>query len=129
MLNDPIANALSVLVNAEKIGRSTCIIRPSSKMIKKILGILNEKGYVGNYEIQEAQGGENLVLNLIGKVNKANAIKPNYTLGYRDIEKFEKRYLPAKGFGILILSTPKGVMTNEEARENKIGGKLLAYCY
>jgi len=129
MLNDPIANALSLIVNAEKIGRANCIIRPSSNMIKKILDILNKKGYVGSFETLEAQGGENILLNLLGKVNKANAIKPNYALGYRDVEKFEKRYLPASGFGILILSTPKGIMTNEEAREKKIGGKLLAYCY
>lgn len=129
MLNDPIANALSLIVNAEKIGRATCTIRPSSKMMKKILDILNKKGYVGSYEMEKSQGGENIMLNLIGKVNKANAIKPNYAIGYRDIEKFEKRYLPASGFGILIISTPKGVMTNEEAREKKIGGKLLAYCY
>lgn len=129
MLNDPIANALSLIVNAEKIGRVNCVIRPSSNMIKKILDILNKKGYVGSYETLEAQGGQNILLNLLGKVNKANAIKPNYALGYRDIEKFEKRYLPASGFGILIMSTPKGIMTNEEAREKKIGGKLLAYCY
>ncbi|MGD0511047.1 MAG: 30S ribosomal protein S8, partial [Candidatus Micrarchaeaceae archaeon] len=39
------------------------------------------------------------------------------------------RYIPSKDFGILILTTPKGIMTNKEARENKIGGRLLAYVY
>ncbi|MBW2998516.1 30S ribosomal protein S8 [Candidatus Woesearchaeota archaeon] len=129
MLNDPIANALSLLVNAERIGRSNCTIRPASKIIETILKILNKKGYVGDYEKVPNNGGDDIVLNLIGKVNKANAIKPNYAISYRDIEKFEKRFLPAKGFGVLVISTSKGIMTNEEAREKKIGGKLLAYCY
>ena len=44
-------------------------------------------------------------------------------------EKFERRYLPAKGFGILIVSTSIGMMTNEEAKIKMIGGKLLAYVY
>ena len=44
-------------------------------------------------------------------------------------EKFEQRYLPAKSFGMLIISTSKGMLTNIQAKEKKIGGKLIAYCY
>ena len=44
-------------------------------------------------------------------------------------EKYEKRFLPAKGFGILIVSTPKGLMTHEEARKKKLGGVLIVYVY
>ena len=44
-------------------------------------------------------------------------------------EKFEKRYLPAKDFGILLVTTNKGVMTHEEAKKNHVGGKLLAYVF
>jgi small subunit ribosomal protein S8 len=46
-----------------------------------------------------------------------------------EFDKFEKRYLPARGFGIIIVSTNKGIMTLEEAKEKRIGGRLLAYCY
>jgi len=46
-----------------------------------------------------------------------------------DFEKWEKRYLPAKGFGSIILTTPEGVMTHSEARDNGIGGELLAFVY
>jgi len=129
MLNDPIANMLSLIVNAERVGKDTCTIKPSSKLIEKILDIMNKKGYVGTYEKVESQGGYKLVLNLIGKVNKCNAIKPRYSLESTQIESFEKRFLPAKNFGILIISTSKGIMTNSEAKEQKVGGKLIAYCY
>ncbi len=46
-----------------------------------------------------------------------------------EFEKFEKRFLPAKDFGFLILSTSKGIMTHLAAKEKSIGGKLLAYVY
>ena len=46
-----------------------------------------------------------------------------------EFEKFEKRFLPAQDFGILILTTNQGVMTHKEAKERKIGGRLLAYVY
>ena len=46
-----------------------------------------------------------------------------------EFEKFEKRYLPAKGFGVLIVSTPKGIVKQEDAVKNNSGGVLLAYCY
>ena len=46
-----------------------------------------------------------------------------------EFEKFERRYLPAKGFGFLLVSTSKGIMTNEEAKTNGVGGKLIAYIY
>ena len=46
-----------------------------------------------------------------------------------DFEKFERRYLPAKDMGILIVSTPAGIMTHVEAKKKGLGGRLLAYCY
>jgi len=44
-------------------------------------------------------------------------------------EKFEKRYLPAKDFGMIIVSTNQGIMTHIEAKEKGLGGRLLAYVY
>jgi small subunit ribosomal protein S8 len=44
-------------------------------------------------------------------------------------EKYEKRFLPAFNYGILIVTTPNGVMTHEDAKKEGIGGRLLAYVY
>ena len=68
-------------------------------------------------------------MNLLGNINKCGVIKPRFNAKMKDFERFEKRYLPGKGMGILIVSTSKGIMTLEEARKQKIGGKLLGYCY
>lgn len=128
-LNDPLSNALSVILNDQLVGRSECSIKPHSKVIRKVLRIMNEKNYIGEYKIVEDGRGGHLIINLIGKINKCGAIKPRFHVTLEEYEKFEKRYLPAKDFGILIVSTSQGIMTHKEAKEKKIGGALLAFCY
>lgn len=129
MLNDTLANALNVIKNAENVGRKTCTILPTSKIVEQVLAILNEVGYVGVFEKEEAVGGARLNLNLLAKVNNCGAIKPRTAIKFTEFEKFEKRFLPASNIGILVVSTSQGIMTNQEARKRKIGGALLAYCY
>ena len=51
VLNDSLASALSHILNCEKIGRKECILRPASNLLLEVLKILNEKGYLGSYEI------------------------------------------------------------------------------
>jgi len=128
-LNDPLANALSKVLNSEATGKKEVIIKPSSKLIKNVLDILNEEGYVGKYEEVGDDRGAYLRLSLISSVNKCGAIKPRFAVSLDSYERYEKRFLLAKGFGILIVSTSKGLMTHTKAKEQKIGGKLIAYCY
>ena len=128
-LNDALANALSLINNAEKIGKTECVIRPVSKIILSILNIMKENHYIGEYKIIESNSGNYITLNLIGNINKCNVIKPRFAIKKDEFEKFEKRYLIADDFGIIIISTSQGIMTLEEAKEKKLGGKLLAYCY
>ena len=128
-MNDPLAAALSKMINAEKIGTKEVMFKPVSGFMKKVLDILNAEGYVGLYETIEDGRGSHLVLNLLGKVNGCGVVKPRFTVSMKTYEKYEKRFLPAKGFGILIVSTSQGLMTHVEAKEKNIGGKLIAYCY
>ena len=129
MLNDPLANIMSAILNNEKVGKKELIIKPVSKVIKKVLEILKEKQYVGEFKEIEDGRGNYLMLNLLGNVNNCGAIKPRFATKIDEFEKFEKRFLPAIGFGLIIVSTSKGIMTLEEAKKQKIGGKLLVYCY
>lgn len=128
-MNDPIANALSKILNSEKIGQKTCLIKPVSNTLKKILDVMNENNYIGTYAEIEDGRGKHLKLNLTGNINNCNVIKPRFSVKIETYEKFEKRFLPAKDFGIIIMSTSQGVMTHNQAKEKRIGGKLLAYCY
>jgi small subunit ribosomal protein S8 len=128
MLNDNLANVLSHVLNCEKTGKTECKVK-SSLLIKKVLQIMQENTYIGGFSETVTTRGSVLNLSLIGAINKCGVIKPRHAVGYREFVKFEKRYLPAKEFGILIVSTPKGIMIHSQAREKKIGGKLLAFCY
>lgn len=129
MLHDPLANALSVMKNAEMKGKGLCIIRPSSKLINGVLQVLKGKGYISGYDyIDDGRAGVFRV-KLSGNINNCGVIKPRYPLKKEEFEKWESRYLPARDFGILLLTTTEGVMSQYEAKEHGIGGKLLAYIY
>lgn len=129
MLNDPLAIALSKLMNAEKRSKNEVLIKPISKIIKTILKIMNENNYIGAFEeIKDSTGGF-LKVHLLGNINKCCVIKPRFSTGKDEFEKWEKRYLPAKDFGLIIVSTPQGVMSHYQAKEKNTGGALLAYCY
>ncbi len=129
MLNDTLANALSGIVNYDKVGKKQYLVHPASRITKRVLTIMNEQGYVGIAEdVTEARGGV-LKVNLLGNINKCGVIKPRFAVTMDEYEKFEKRFLPAKGVGVIIVSTIKGLMTHDEAKEKNLGGRLIAYCY
>jgi|SRR3989338_1946085 len=129
MLNDHLAAALTKIINAERVGKREVVIRPASKMIKVVLTLMNEHNYVGSSEETKDDQGGILRLNLLGNINRCGVIKPRFSTTSKGFEKWEKRYLPAKDFGIIVVSTPHGVMTHIQAKEKNTGGRLLAYCY
>ena len=107
MMNDPLASALSNINNAEKIGKAQCSTKPVSKILRRVLDIMKDHKYIGEYEVVEDNKGGIVNINLLGAINKTQAIKPRFSVQTKTYEKFEKRFLPAKDFGILIISTSK----------------------
>ena len=106
---------------------------PASNLKKEITKILFEKGYILNYKfIEDGPQGTIKVALKYDPVTKENAIKflkrvstpglRKYT-GYKDMPRV------INGLGIAILSTSKGVMTDKEAAQQKIGGEVLCYVY
>ncbi|MBI4149404.1 30S ribosomal protein S8 [Candidatus Woesearchaeota archaeon] len=128
-LNDPLANTLSKMLNAERRGKKMVVITPVSKMIKSVLSIMQDNHYIGAHEEVTPEKGGVVKVALLGMMNACGAIRPRYQAALEDYERFEKRYLLAKDFGVLIVSTSRGVMTHAEAKKKGIGGRLLAYCY
>ena len=128
-LNDPLANVLSLIVSADHRGVREVTTKNNSKVIRRVLDMMNEAGYIGSYEVIEDNKGDLLRINLLGRLNKAGVIKPQHQIKKNDFERFEKRFLPAKDFGFLIVSTNKGIIRHMDAKEYQIGGKLIAYCY
>ena len=131
-MTDPIADYLTRLRNAI-MAKHKVVEIPASNLKKEITKILFDKGYVLNYKfIEEGPQGAIKIALKYDAATKASAIKclkrvsrpglRKYT-GYKDMPRV------INGLGIAILSTSKGVMTDKEASELKIGGEVLCYVY
>ena len=128
MRHDSLSDALVLIKNADHVGKESAVV-PASRLIGEVLKLLTEKGYLNNYEYKENSQGGQFDISLNGRINGCGAIKPRFSVKLRDMERHEARYLPAKDFGLLILTTPYGVMNNDQAKEALTGGRLLAYVY
>jgi small subunit ribosomal protein S8 len=129
-MTDPIADYLTRLRNAIK-AQHRIVEVPASNLKKEITKILFEKGYILNFKfVDEGPQGSIKIALKYDPVNKVNAIKTlrristpglrRYT-GYKDMPRV------LNGLGIAILSTSKGVMTDKEARNLKVGGEVLCF--
>lgn len=128
MLHDPLADVLSTIKNAERVGKTECVTK-SSKVIKAVLKTMQKRGYIGAFELVDDGRGGKFKIELKNKIIDCNVVKPRFSVKFEEFEKWEKRFLPAKGIGILIVSTPKGIIDHTKARELHTGGKLLAFVY
>ncbi len=124
-----IADAMSTLKNASDGGKSTCTLEPASKLIGAMLRIMQDAGYIGSFDYVDDRRGGQFQVHLSGGINKCGVITPRYPVGLEELEYWETRYLPAKNFGLLILTTSQGVLTHEQARQAGIGGELLGFVY
>ena len=132
-MTDPIADYLTRLRNAIQ-AKHRVVDVPASNLKKEITKILFEKGYILNYKFEDEVGPQgNIKIALkYDPVTKVNAIKSltrvskpglRHYVGYREMPRV------LNGLGIAILSTSKGVMTDKEAKEQKLGGEVLCFVY
>ena len=129
MQHDPLNDAMSAIKNAETAGKGDCVIKPSSKLIGRVLKVMQDGDYISQFEyIEDGRAGMFRVA-LNGNINSCGVIKPRFAVKKAELEKFEARYLPAQDFGMLILTTTKGVITHTQAKEIGVGGRLLAFVY
>ena len=129
MLQDPLADALSTIKNAEKVGKREVHIRPASKLMGRVLKVMQDQSYIGPFEFLEDGRGGLFRVSLMGRINNCGVIKPRYAIPRVDLEQWEARYLPAQDFGALILTTTGGVVSQYDAKKANMGGRLLAYVY
>jgi small subunit ribosomal protein S8 len=127
--NDPLASALSGIDNAERVGHLTQTVSPASNVIGSILEVFYDRGYIDGFtRVEDGKAGE-FEVELKGAINQCGVVKPRYSAGADEFEKWEKRFLPARDYGTLVVTTSSGIMSHYEAREQGIGGQVLAYVY
>ena len=126
MGQDTVADALNMMRNAKKAGKEIVEIKRISNLFIEILKIMKQKEAIKKYKINPKDKSVEVTL---GDITECKAIKPRFTVEKGEIEKYRRRYLPARGLGTVIISTNKGLITHEEATEEGIGGCLIAYFY
>ena len=124
-----LGEALKKIVNAEKAGKRQVLLRPISKVIVKFLRVMQQHGYINEFEIIDDARAGKIVVELNGRLNKCGVISPRFDLKLKNFEKFVYQILPSRQFGYVVLTTNKGIMDHVEARKNHIGGKVLGFFY
>ncbi|MFA4953426.1 MAG: 30S ribosomal protein S8 [Candidatus Pacearchaeota archaeon] len=126
MSQDVVADGLNMIRNANKAKKEIIEIKRISNLLIEILKIMKQKGAIKKYKINAREKSVEVT---IGELNDCKAIKPRFTAKIEQIERYRRRYLPARDIGTIIISTNKGLLTHEEAFEENIGGSLIAYFY
>ena len=129
-MTDPIADYLTRLRNAI-MAHHRVVEVPASNLKKEITKILFEKGYILKFVEDGPQGSIKVALkyNPTTKQNAIKCLKRVSTPGLRKYTGYKDMPRVINGLGIAILSTSKGVMTDKEASDLKIGGEVLCYIY
>ena len=130
-MNDPIADMLTRVRNANSAGKPT-VSMPSSKKLVEIARIMQEEGYIAGYDVESAQPRDILTITLKYGEKKSRTIR-----GLKRISKPGLRIYAGKdelprvlgGLGTAVISTSKGVMADRDARKAGIGGEVIAYIW
>jgi len=126
---DVLSNGLTTILNNELRNKRECVISPASKLLGKVLRVMQLNGYLGEFEfIDDGRSGK-FKVQLLGRINKCGVIRPRFAVKVEEIEDWEKKFLPSREMGLLIISTPNGVLSHKEAKEKRVGGRLLAFVY
>lgn len=126
MSQDIVADALNIIRNAQRARKNTVEIKRISNILVEILKIMKQRDAIKKYKIDSKEKSIEVT---IGDLTDCKAIKPRFTCSVKDIEKYKRRYLPARNIGTMIISTNKGLKTHDEAENEQIGGSLIAYFY
>ena len=130
-MTDPIADMLTRIRNA-LIAKHESVEVPASNMKKEIARLLLQEGYITSYEIVEGEVQSKIVITLKYGPNGEkviNGLKRVSKPGLRIYAGHDELPKVLGGLGIAIISTPKGVMTDKEARKANHGGEVLAYIW
>ena len=127
--NNVLGNLFATIYNNEIRNKKECLALPASKLASAVLRSMQKNRYIGEFEfIDDGMAGK-FKIQLLGRINRCGVISPRYSVRKNGYTGWERQFLPAVGVGILIVSTPQGVMSHNEAQEKGLGGRLVGYVY
>ena len=126
-MTDPVGDMLTRIRNGQRVGKSS-VVSPASKLRTGVLDVLQREGYIRGYNINEIRKGvSEITIELKyfegdGVIKQIDRVSTPGRRVYSKIKDLPKVY---NGLGIAVLSTPKGVLSDQEAREQNVGGEIL----
>jgi len=127
--NNTLANLFATIYNNEIRNKKECIAIPASKLASAVLRSMQRNKYIGEFEYIDDGIAGKFKIQLLGRINRCGVVSPRYSVRKNEYIRWERQFLPAVGVGILILSTPLGVLSHVEAQDKGIGGRLVGYVY
>lgn len=122
---DPIADFITRIRNAGMVNQTEVTV-PTSRMKERIAQTLKDSGYIASFKVDDSKKPAEMAVELNGNITKINRLsKPGRRL-YSTVDEIPR---VKNGRGIVIISTPKGVMTGDEAKKQRLGGELLLEVY
>jgi small subunit ribosomal protein S8 len=133
MNTDPISDFLTRIRNAQ-MARHSIVEIPASNLKKKITEILYQKGYILKYVFQETENKQGVIkialkYDAVTKLPAIREIERESRPGLRKYAGATEIKRVKGGLGIAIVSTSKGIMTDKEAKANKVGGEVLCHIF
>ena len=122
-------NLFATIYNNEIRNKKECLAIPASKLASEVLRTMQKHKYIGEFEFIDDGLLGKLRIQLLGRINRCGVVSPRFAVKKENYSRWERQYLPAVGVGILIVTTPKGVMSHIEAQGKDVGGRLLGYVY
>lgn len=125
---DPIADFLTLIRNASRAKKESVDV-VQAKMNKEILEILKKEGYIADFKPLEGSRKIKVYLKYVSNRSAIKNLRKVSRPGLRVYTNHDKLPVVLRGLGIAVISTSKGVLTNKEARELKVGGEVLCYIW
>ncbi len=127
-MSDPLGDMLTRIRNGQRVGKSK-VLAPASRLRLNVLDVLKREGYIRDYRRQEQQRTGFAELEIELKYHDGNPVIQEISRvsrpGQRVYSKIKELPTYYNGLGITILSTPRGVMSDQEARAANVGGEVL----
>ena len=129
-ISDPIADALTRIRNANLVKHES-VSMPASNLKVELIKVLKNEGYVDSYTVEEKDGFKeiNVTLKYANGQSVITGLQRVSKPGLRVYSKAKNMPRVFDGMGIAVISTSKGLMTEKEARANKLGGEVLCYVW
>jgi len=130
MVTDPIADMLTRIRNANQMKHAT-VSMPASKLKCEILRVLKAEGYISDYVLKEEENKKSIEVTLkyVNKQRVIQGIKRISKPGLRVYAKTNELPRVLNGLGVAIISTSSGIMTDRDARKQKLGGEVIAFVW